>query len=216
MGTLREIDRWAGGFGWIAHPDESMERASQAIRGDSGYWLVDPVDADGLDELLADVDVAGIVLTLDRHKRDVATLGKRYDVPVSLPEPLYGEAAAIEHAVTDASGFRADTGWEIVTVIDRRWWSEVALYSDSDDVVYVSEALGTASYFCAPNEDLGVHPMLRLIPPRGVLSGVKADRVLVGHGEGIPEGGVAAITAALRDARRNAPRTYWNAVRRLV
>lgn len=216
MGALREINRWDGGVGWIVDPDEMMERASHAIRGDSGYWLVDPVDADGLDGLLADDDVAGIVLTLDRHKRDVATLGKRYDVPVSLPEPLYEEATSIEHAVTDASDFRKDTGWDIVPVIDRRWWSEVALYSAANDVVYVSEALGTASNFCAPDEDLGVHPMLRLFPPRRVLSEIKADRVLVGHGEGLPEGGVAAITAALRDARRNAPRTYWNALRRLV
>ena len=30
------IDRWDGGIGWIAHPDEDSRRASHAVVGDNG------------------------------------------------------------------------------------------------------------------------------------------------------------------------------------
>ena len=216
MSQLRAIDRWNGGVGWIADPDETMQRASHAIQGETGYWLVDPVDADGLEELLDEFEIAGIVVTLDRHKRDARFLAERYDVPIAVPAPLAGEAEALGNAVTDDTGFRDDTGWDVVPVIERRWWHEVALYSEKDDVVYVSESLGTASYFCGPGEELGVHPVVRIAPPRSVLQNIRADRVLVGHGEGIATNGVALMTAALRDARRNAPRTYWKALRQLI
>jgi len=68
---LREIDRWDGGIGWIAYPDEGMQRASHALAGDDGgAWVVDPVDVRGVDDLLDSVgDVAGVVVCLDRHKR---------------------------------------------------------------------------------------------------------------------------------------------------
>src|SRR5699024_3715660 len=72
---LVTIDRFDGGVGWLAHPDERMQRASHALSTDDGVWLVDPVDADGLDDLLAEEgDVAGVVILLDRHKRDAARL----------------------------------------------------------------------------------------------------------------------------------------------
>ena len=49
------VDRWDSGLGWIAHPEERIQRASHAIESEDGAWLIDPVDAAGLDELLADV-----------------------------------------------------------------------------------------------------------------------------------------------------------------
>ena len=72
---FEEIDRRDEGVGWIAYPDERMERASHAFAVDGEVWVVDPVDVDGLDELLAEFgDVAGVVTLLDRHKRDADTV----------------------------------------------------------------------------------------------------------------------------------------------
>jgi len=60
----REIDRWDRGVGWIAHPGETMQRASHALVGDDGgLWVIDPVDAPDVDGLLSEFgDVAGVVV----------------------------------------------------------------------------------------------------------------------------------------------------------
>ena len=48
------IGRWDGGVGWIAHPEERGRRASHAIRGEDGdVGVFDPLDAPGVDDLLA-------------------------------------------------------------------------------------------------------------------------------------------------------------------
>ena len=49
---LTEIDRFEGGVGWLAYPDETMERASHAVESDGQLWIFDPVDADGVDDLV--------------------------------------------------------------------------------------------------------------------------------------------------------------------
>lgn len=69
------------------------------------------------------------------------------------------------------------------------------------------EAVGTAPLFRVKGERLGVHPALRLFPPRRQLAGFEPEHLLVGHGEGI-HGVVAApaLREALAGARRRAPR----------
>jgi len=58
---LHEIDRFDRGVGWIAYPGEAMERASHAIAVPNeesetdDVWVFDPVDAPGVDDLLADL-----------------------------------------------------------------------------------------------------------------------------------------------------------------
>jgi hypothetical protein len=88
-GDLTVIDRHEAGVGWIAYPDETMQRASHAVERDGDVWLIDPVDAEGLDDLLAEYgDVAGVIVLLDRHKRDAADIARRHDVPIYLPAAL--------------------------------------------------------------------------------------------------------------------------------
>ncbi len=53
---LTVIDEFTDGVGWIAYPDETMERASHALSVDGDVWVLDPVDADGVDDLLADLE----------------------------------------------------------------------------------------------------------------------------------------------------------------
>lgn len=210
----RIINRWGRGLGWIAYPNERMERASQAIVGESGVWLIDPLEMSGLGAILESVgEVVGIVLTLGRHKRDAESLASRYGVPIHLPAGLSSLADTLDARTRSVEPFPADTGFDPVSVLVKPGWREYALYDADGGTVYISEAVGTASYFKAPQERLGVHPVLRLWPPRSALGHVTADHILVGHGEGIMRDGTAALQDALAGARKRAPRAYLTAFR---
>jgi len=206
---LTVIDRCDDGVGWLAYPDEMMKRAAHAVASDDGLWVVDPVDADGVDDLLAEYgEVAGVVVLFDRHTRDSAAVAKRHDVPVYVPDWMSGVAGKL-----DAPVERVEDGvgaFALERVVDNPLWQEAALF-DGETLV-VPEALGTVSYYRAPGEDLGVHPMLRALPPRS-LSEYAADRLLVGHGEGLAEAVRPAIRDAVGGARRRMVPLYLDNVK---
>ncbi|AHF98884.1 hypothetical protein HALLA_08425 [Halostagnicola larsenii XH-48] len=209
------IDRFDGGVGWIAHPDERMRRASHALEIDGNVWVIDPVDADGIDELFAELGtVAGVVTLLDRHKRDAATIANRHGVEVYLPDWFEGVAEDIDAPIVRFGAELADTGLEASVMRKSRFWQEVALYNPADGTLVVPESVGGSSYFLTRGERLGVHPVLRAIPPREQLGGFDPDRVLVGHGSGVLEDADAALEDALRGSRRRIPWLYgrivWN------
>jgi hypothetical protein len=215
---LREIDRWDGGVGWIAYPDEGMQRASHALVTDGDVWVVDPVDAPGLDDLLAECgEVAGVAVCLDRHKRDAGTVATRHDVPVYVPGWMDGVASAFDAPVERFGAELGDSGYRVRRVRDATLprWQEAALYRP-DETLLVPEAVGTASFFLAGAERLGVHPMLRPIPPRRALGDLSPERVLVGHGAGVFEDATPALTDALQGARRRIPKAYANVFREMV
>jgi hypothetical protein len=218
-GRLQEIDRWDGGVGWLAHPEEGMQRASHAVAADGEAWVVDPVDAPGLDDLLASVGpVAGVVVCLDRHKRDAAAVARRHDVPVYVPDWMSGVASDLDAPTERFGRTLADTGYRAITVVDRSLppWQEAALYDEERGTLVVPEAVGTAEYFRAPDERLGVHPMLRPTPPKRPFRGLDPDRVLVGHGAGVFDDAGEALRDALDNARSRLPAAYAKAVRSLL
>lgn len=219
---LHEIDRYDGGVGWIAYPDETMERASHAfaVHNDETdadeVWVVDPVDAPGVDDLLADLGtVAGVVVGLDRHVRDSGAIAARHDVPVYVPEWMTGVESELGQDVSvERFGRRlADTGFEAIRIRDSTVppWQEVGLFDG--ETLIVPESLGTGSYFRGDRERLGVHPMLRLTPPTDALSGLNPERVLVGHGVGVHERAAVALEDALSDSRSKAPGLYARTLR---
>lgn len=213
---LREIDRWENGVGWIAYPDEELQRASHAFAVDDDVWLVDPVDAVGVDDLLAEFgEVAGVVVTLGRHKRDAGSIAMRHDVRVYIPDWMTGVAPELNAPVERFGRELADTGVRVLTVRDSTIppWQEVALYHDESETLLVSESVGTADHYLAPGERLGVHPMTRLFPPKRALGGLSPDRLLVGHGEGITEDASSALREALGESRRTAPSLYGKTVK---
>ncbi|MDQ2051587.1 hypothetical protein RBH26_13985 [Natronolimnohabitans sp. A-GB9] len=214
---FREIDRFDGGVGWIAHPEETMQRASHALAIDGDVWLVDPVDAAGVDELVAEFgDVTGVVVLLDRHTRDAAAIADRHNVPVYLPDIFDGVSEDLEAPVARFSAELSDSGLEAHTVVDNRLWKEVALYNPDDGTLVVPESVGTADYFRTSSERLGVHPMRRPVPPRSELGGFAPERILVGHGEGIMTDAPTALETALENALRGAPVVYAKAVRQFL
>jgi hypothetical protein len=209
----REIDRWEGGVGWLAHPDEAMQRASHAVAVDDEVWLVDPIDVPDLGDLLAEFGtVAGVVLLLDRHKRDAARLANRHGVAVHVPATMAGIDADLDAPVEPVAGSLTDTGYAVQELIDNRFWREAVLYSEETGQLIVPEALGTASFYRAPGERLGVSPPLRLWPPRR-LDALSPDRIDVGHGTGIDDDAAGALADALDGARRRAPTLYARTIR---
>lgn len=211
-GELTVVDRFDGGVGWIAYPEETMRRTAHAIESDDGLWILDPVDAEGLDERLGEyADPAGVVVLLDRHKRDAAAIATRHDVPVYVPDWMDGVAEAIDAPTRRVEDRIGD--FQIRKLIDNRIWQEAVLF-DGETLV-VPEAVGTASYFTTGDRPLGVHPMLRLRPPRR-LTRLTPERVLVGHGEGIHEDATTALEAAIRGARRRTPRLALETARSVL
>lgn len=216
---LHEIDRFDRGVGWIAYPNEAMERASHALavpneEGDDDVWVIDPVDAPGVDDLLAEFgSVAGVVVGLDRHERDAETIATRHDAPVYVPEWMTGVVEGTDATVRRFGRRLADSGFESIRIRDSMVppWQEVGLF-DGETLV-VPESLGSASYFRGDRERLGVHPMLRFTPPRTALSGLDPDRVLVGHGVGVLENAGSAVEDALAGSRRKAPGLYAKTLR---
>ena len=210
----REIDRFgdeeSGGVGWIAYPDERMQRASHALAVDGDVYAIDPVDAEGIDDLFAEFgDVAGVVILLDRHKRDAAAIATRHDVPVYVPHFMSDIASDIPAPVESFHRELADTGYAAHAVVDNVAWSEAALYGEDTGVLVVPEAVGTAEYFLTGHERLGVHPALRLVPPKK-LGRLKPSRILVGHGEGIHDDAATALQDAISGSRGRTPSLYFN------
>lgn len=203
-----EIDRWGGGVGWIAHPDETMQRASHALATEDGVWLIDPLDAEGVDELVAECgDVAGVVLLSNYHRRDADVFADRHGVSVHLPEGMQGVAEDLDASVERVEVGVDDTlgGYELIEVARTgNLWQEYALY-DGETLV-VSESVGTAQYFCVGEERLGVPLIVRLTPPRETLGGLDPDRILSGHGAGIEKNAAEALEEALKNSRRRFPR----------
>ena len=95
--------------------------------------------------------------------------------------------------------------FEVVPVISRRGWNEIALWWEEQQTLVVAEALGTAPAF-ALGRPLGVHPLLRLTPPRRSLEGRRPRRILVGHGPPLDTGATPALVGALDRSRADAPR----------
>jgi hypothetical protein len=166
--------------------DEFLQRASHALITESGTWLVDPVDNTRVDGL---ENVAGVIQLLDRHNRDCAAIAQRLGVP---------------HLERTGGPF------EFLPVKDTRRWREVALWWPDRRVLACGDALGTAAYFCAGDERLAVHPLLRLRPPR---VDVEPKTTPSGHRTGIYEDAPAALREALSTSRRRIPGQLVAAVR---
>lgn len=216
---LQEIDRHDHGVGWLAYPGEEMERASHAVVHDGEVWVLDPVDAPGVDDLLAELDgeVAGVVVGLDRHKRDSAALARRHDVPVYVADWMTGVAPELD-APVERFGEELTDGVRAIRVRDSSLppWQEVALSFESSRTLYVAEALGNTEYMVTNDEQLGVHPMLRLVPPRSALSGLRPEHVVVGHGPGVHERASEVTEEALSVARSNTLSLYGKTVKSLL
>ena len=183
---MRIVDEIVDAFGWIE--EERMQRTSHALAAEGKVWLFDVLDDPQLEARVHELgEPAAVVQLLDRHCRDCAAVAKRLGVPHHIvPSELPG------------------TPFELRPVLRLRWWREMALWWPERRILLVADALGTIPFFRAGAEPAGLHPFLRLTPPRS-LRGLAPDHLLVGHGEGVHHH-PAALESALRTARRRIPR----------
>ena len=188
---MRRCDETDWGFGWLQ--EERLVRTSHALRAEGRVWVFDPVDSPGVEERIRALgEPAGVIQLLDRHRRDSAALAERLGVPLH-ETPFDGVPGAPFHPVP---------------IVRQRFWREVALWWPEERVLLCGDALGTVGYFVAPGERLGVHPLLRFVPPRS-LSRFGPRHVLCGHGAGVHGGEAApALEEALATARRRLP-SVW-------
>ena len=188
------MDEFEHGFGGGLR--ETRARTSHALVVDGGVWLIDPLDVPGLDERVHGAgEPRGVLQLLDRHDRDCAALAARYGVPHIEPR---------DEAVTPFS---------LTAVVSLPVWRERAVWWEQGRVLAVADALGTRPYFVRAGDELGVHPFLRLTPPKE-LGAYEPEHILVGHGKGVHgDGAPTALRSALATSRRGLPAAFANGLR---
>ena len=232
---LEVVDCWKGGVGWLAHPDEAGRRVSHAVRvptgderrdelrhagGDerggeraepsdgSDVWVFDPLDAPGVDDLLADLaaggEVAGVAVLAAYHARDAGAIARRHDVPVTVPDWFSRVADRVDAPVERTQGPIA--GFDLERVRPLHAWEEAVAYRQADRTLYVPDYLSSHPKFCVAGERVGMPTLSRLAPPRSAFAGFDPDRLLFGHGQGIFESAAPALADTLARARRRFPR----------
>lgn len=187
MGTP-VIEETQIGLSWTL--EEPLARSSHALVDNRRVWLIDPTDApEALDRVGRLGDPAGVIQLLDRHNRSCAALAARLGVPhLSVPSALPG------------------TPFTVVRLLALPIWREVALWWPATATLVVAEAVGTSVVYAAPGGGAGVHPLLRLWPPRP-LRYFAPQHLLVGHGRALHEGDpTEALGQALQRSRRDIPR----------
>jgi hypothetical protein len=192
------LTRSSVGLSWVLA--EPLARASHALVDGDRVWLVDPTDeAAALEAALALGRPAGVLQLLDRHNRECARLAERLAVP-HLKVP-----AAVP-----------DSPFEVVPLVDRRFWHEVALWWPARRALVVAEAIGTSPGYAPASLGAGVSVGLRPWPPRR-LTAFEPEHLLVGHGPPLHGPGAApALREALRRARVDLPRAVVALPRAMV
>jgi hypothetical protein len=189
---LLTVDEYEFGLTWVL--DEPMQRASHALVADGKVWLVDPVEAgDLVERATAQGEPAGVLQLLDRHNRDCEALAERFGVPhLHVPDAIAGSP------------------FEAIAALRVPGWKETALWWPERRALVVAEVVGTNSVFNAGTGGVGMHPMLRALPP-GRLRGFEPEHLLTGHGAPVHgEAAAAGLEHAYARSRRDIPRALVN------
>lgn len=192
----RPVDERDDCFGWIA--EERIARTSHALRVDGRVYLIDALLGDGVEEHVRALgEPAAVLQLLDRHERDCAAWARQLEVPHVRAWQGLGGAPFVA-----------------LRVYGSRVWREVALWEPASRTLVCADALGTLSYFRAPGEQIGWHPLVRARPPAS-FRGVAPCRILVGHGPALEPAG-ESFADLLAGGRRRLPAAWLAAFRTSV
>lgn len=188
------VDESALGISWVL--DEPMQRASHAILADGKVWFIDPIEVDDIvDRGAALGEPAGVLQLLDRHDRDCAAVAERLGIEdLRVPDEVPGSP------------------FEAIKALRVPGWKETALWWPERRLLVVAEIVGTHPITTAGTGDVGVHPMLRLLPPKSI-RGFGAEHLLTGHGPPLHADAEAAIEHAYSRSIRDIPRAAVNLIR---
>lgn len=185
------------GLEWVPEGDK-LARTGHAVLAGGSVWLTDVVDGPGLDERVAALgSPAAVIQLLDRHPRDCAAVAERLGVPLH------------ETPLTDLEG----APFVVLPIVKRRFWREIAVWFAKERALVCGDALGSLGYFRAKDEPFGVHPFLRVFPPKK-LQALEPEHILFGHGPGFhgPEA-PEALRRAFAKPRRRLPQALLNGLR---
>lgn len=205
--ALRTVDEWSDGVGWLAHPDEDGRRVGHAVASPDGLWLFDPLDAPGLDDLLAARgEVAGVAVLSNWHARDAGAIASRHGVPVTVPawDPMDRVVERVDAPVERATGPVA--GFDLRRLDPLPGWTEAVAHRPADGTLYVPDVLSSAPGTPVGAERVGLSLVARPFPPRETLADLGPERLLFGHGTGVFEDAADALATALDGARWRFPR----------
>jgi hypothetical protein len=183
------VQRHPNGITWVEAG--AIGRASHAVvdRETGRVWLIDPFeDAQALQAAAGLGEPVAVIQLLDRHSRDGESIARRLGVPL-LQMP----------------GTVPDSPFTVIEVVSRSRWKEIALWWEAQRTLIVSEAIGTGPLF-ALGRRAGVHPLLRILPPREAFGSYSPERLLVGHGAPVLSDAAGALDHALQNARRDIPK----------
>lgn len=199
-----EFERSGDVLEWLAHPDERGQRASHAIVGADGVWVVDPIDVPGLDDRLAELgEVAGVLVCSRMHARDAGTIARRHDVTVHVPTGFDRVPERVDAPFTWAARLPDDEiRLERLGVVSG--WDEATL--TFDDALYVPELFGTAPMHTVGEERVGVYLFARPLLSRLSMPQTDPERLFFGHGRAITEDATSALDDALHGGRRRFPK----------
>lgn len=211
---------WRSDFGvsWTPEGDTGMELHSHALRDGDDLWIIDPLDGDGLDEILAELGGTRrhVLVLLDRHLRDAEAVARRHGATLHV---VGGDTRQdLPAGCHRIDGELPDSPFEVVSVRHTgKLWNECALWWPGRELLVVPESVGSSDAFrlgtdCA----LAVHPVVRLTPPRAALAGFAPRIVLVGHGRPVTSDAAAHLRTALDESRRQTPGFVTAAARRAV
>lgn len=200
--SVTVVREWGSGFTWQAHPDAAMQRTSQAIRVGNGIWLVDPMDADGLDEKLAELgEIAGVVMLGSHHQRHADELAQRHEVAVHAPDWFAESARDFDAPVELMTDQLNETGFELLNLRAKPWRQEGGLYHPERKTLVVSDTLMT-TFLTAEEGRPELFPPARLAPTYQPLRDLEVERLLVSHGAPVFEDVEDQIERALNQEYR--------------
>ena len=192
---LLTVDESPLGLSWVL--DEPMERACHAILADAKVWFVDPVEVeDVVDRGAALGEPAGVLQLLDRHNRDCAAVAKLFGIEhLKVPDAVPGSP------------------FEAIAALRLPGWKETALWWPEPRMLVVAEIVGTNSIANAGRGGVGMHPMLRALPPKSI-RGYEPEHLLVGHGAPVhgPEA-ASGLENAYARSRRDIPKATLNMIK---
>ncbi|MQA74877.1 MAG: hypothetical protein GEU88_11140 [Solirubrobacterales bacterium] len=192
---VRSYEESPFGFTWVL--DEPLARASHAIAVDGRVWIIDPTDVpEAIDRARSLGQPAAVVQLLDRHNRDCAAIAAGLEIPhLKVPDEV------------------PDSPFETIAAVRVPGWRETALWWPAQAALVVAEVVGTNSLYTGGGEGVGMHIMLRALPP-GRLRGMRPEHLLVGHGAPVHgDEASAGLERAYERARRDLPRALLNAPR---
>jgi hypothetical protein len=189
---LLTIDETPLGLSWVL--DEPMQRGCHAILADGKVWFIDPVEVDDIvDRGAALGEPAGVLQLLDRHKRDCAAVAQRL---------------GIEHLVVPDAV--PGSPFEAIRALRFPGWKETALWWPAQRMLVVAEIVGSSSVFNAGEPGVGMHPVLRALPPRSIRR-FEPEHLLLGHGPPVHgDAAAAGLERAYERSRRDLPKALLN------